>query len=107
MLLLVDCLCSADICSEVAGTLYLWTSYVTGLNWWLFSFLVTYKTLGGVWLIVGLLSAGVGVIPLAVIGEVVRRTWYAIPWLLATSAMGLGPWVLGMRLRHLKREISP
>jgi hypothetical protein len=83
----------------LAGTLYICTACVTHLNWWLFSFVVTYKTLGGFWLVIGLLFAGMGVLPLAFVGEMIRGMWWAVPWLVATVAMALGPYCFGTWLR--------
>lgn len=51
------------------------SSYVFGLDCWMFSFLVTFETLGAFWLVVGLILGGVGVFPLALIGCLIDRRW--------------------------------
>jgi hypothetical protein len=53
-------------------------SYVTGFTCWLFCLIITSRTLGGIWLTIGLLCSGVGVFPLAVIGVLVQGLWSAI-----------------------------
>jgi hypothetical protein len=50
-------------------------SYLFGFYLWLLSFLITVKTLGLFWLIVGLLLVGIGVLPLALIGSVITTQW--------------------------------
>lgn len=77
------------------GKLYIWSSVVTGLHLWMLSFIVTYRTLGVVWLFVGLLAAGVGVIPLAWIGDAVRGLWWEMPQLMIALALAFAPRMFG------------
>ena len=55
------------------GLYYL--SFLFGLNLWLYSFLITYKTLGILWVIVGLIFAGVGIFPMALVGSATHSLW--------------------------------
>ena len=85
---------------EAIGKLFRWSSVVTGLHLWMLSFIVTYRTLGVVWLFVGLVLAGVGVIPLAYIGDAVRGLWWETPQLFLALALAVAPrlfgaWLLG------------
>jgi hypothetical protein len=63
----------------------------TGFAYWVFSFIVTYRTLGGFWLIVGVLLFGMGVFPLAVIGTMIRGLRSTLPDLLFAIAPGFVP----------------
>jgi hypothetical protein len=72
------------------------SSYLTGFICWVYSFVVTYQTLGGFWLFVGLLFVGLGVFPLAVIGVVVRGAWVFLLDLLFAISMMVLPRLLGV-----------
>jgi hypothetical protein len=78
------------------GKIFVATSYVTGLYCWLFSVVIAYRTLGLFWLIFGVLAGGLGVIPLAVIGEAVRGLWSSIPEILLAIAMMIAPRFVGL-----------
>jgi hypothetical protein len=47
-------------------------SYLLWFNCWIFAFIVTAKTLGYFWLTIGMLLAGIGVLPLAFIGVIIQ-----------------------------------
>lgn len=79
-----------------AGVGFVYSSYLTGLSCWVFSLIVTYRTLGGFWLIFGLFFAGMGVFPLAVIGTMVRGLWGSLPDLVFAIASMLIPRFLGL-----------
>lgn len=51
------------------------SSYVFGLQCWISAFILTYLTLGPVWLCVGLLLAGIGIVPFALVGSVIQSDW--------------------------------
>lgn len=70
-------------------------SYLTGFACWIFSFIVTYRTLGTFWLIVGLVLLGAGVFPLAVLGTIMRGLWSTLPDLLFAIALMLVPRFVG------------
>ena len=78
------------------GEIFVWTSYVTGLYCWLFAIVVAYRTLGTFWLIIGILMGGIGVVPLALIGEAVHGLWSSIPELLLAITMMLAPRLGGL-----------
>lgn len=60
------------------------SSYFTGFSCWWFCFILCYRAFGGAWLFVSLLVAGVGVVPLAFFGLMIKSFW----------TPGLGPTVL-------------
>ena len=47
-------------------------SYIFGITTWLYAVVVTFALLGWVWLIIGLLIAGIGVLPLGMIASLVQ-----------------------------------
>ena len=53
----------------------LYSSYYTGFSCWWFCFILCYRALGGFWLLFGLIFMGVGVVPLAFVGLMVKSFW--------------------------------
>ena len=78
----------------------LYTSYIPGFTCWIFSFVVTYQTLGVVWLVIGLLFMGVGIFPLAVVGVLLHGLWPAMPDLILAIAFVLIPRLIGLWILH-------
>ena len=78
------------------GVGLVYSSCLTGFTCWIFSFIVTYQTLGGYWLFIGLFFAGMGVFPLAVIGVLIHGLWAVLANLLFAIAMMIIPRVLGI-----------
>jgi hypothetical protein len=62
----------------------IYSSHYTAFSCWWFCFIICYRSFGGFWLFVSLLFAGIGVIPLAFVGLMVKSFW----------TPGLGPWVI-------------
>lgn len=62
--------------SRVIGTFGLTISWcVIGLHLWVWSLIIAYTLAGVFWLIVGLLFAGIGVVPVAFIAALISREW--------------------------------
>jgi hypothetical protein len=51
------------------------SSYVIGFSLWVWSLIVAYSLGGVFWIIVGLLFAGVGVIPIAIVAAALKAQW--------------------------------
>jgi hypothetical protein len=85
-----------------------YASYVFGFSCWIFSFIVTYKTLGGFWLIIGLFFLAVGVVPLALIGTVNYGLWSTVGDLAFAIALFFIPRLLGAYFvyRHEKEQFG-
>lgn len=66
------------------AAILLHSSLYTAFSCWWFCFIVSYRLFGGIGLLIGLLVAGIGVIPLAFFGLMIKGLWTA----------GLGPSVL-------------
>jgi hypothetical protein len=88
------------------GTALVYFSYLTGSGCWVFSFIVTYRTLGTVWLVVGVLLAGIGVFPLALVGVIIHGLWSTIPDLLFAIALMLIPRFVGLRIVERQSRIG-
>jgi hypothetical protein len=71
--------------------IFVYTSYVTGLYCWFYCVVIVYRTLGLFWLIFGVLMLGVGVFPVAVVGETRHGLWSELPQLFIAIAMVLVP----------------
>jgi hypothetical protein len=65
---------------RLAATILVYTSYYMGFSCWWFSFIVTYRVLGLLWLVAGFLFMGVGVVPLAVAGVFLKSLGGAGLW---------------------------
>lgn len=64
------------------------SSYVYGSTLWLLSIYISHKVFGFFWLVFGLLFAGVGVLPIAIFGVILKQWWpilYLILFLLALT----------------------
>jgi hypothetical protein len=71
-------------------------SYLTGFACWIFSFIVTYRTLGTFFADNRPGVPGVGVFPLAVLGTIMRGLWSTLPELLFAIALTLVPRFVGI-----------
>ena len=94
---------------EWVGVGLIYSSYLLGFTWWVFSFIVTYRTLGAAWLLIGVFT-GLGVIPLAVVGILVRGLWTAVPDLIFAVAItflpkALGFWIMKREEHAAKRDL--
>jgi hypothetical protein len=78
---------------EAAGAGMVIASWALGAGLWLWSALVVFSFWGVVGLIVGLLIAGVGVVPLAAIASLLNGAWAILIQLVVYTAV-----VLGLRL---------
>ncbi len=61
------------------------SSYVVGLNLWMWSLIVASSLAGTFWLIVGLLFAGIGVVPIAFIAALLSSEWSVAGQILITT----------------------
>ena len=88
----------------IAAIILLYSSYYMGIACCWYSFVVAYKTLGGVWLAVGLLAFGVGVVPLAVFGAAMHGMW-AVFWdLILGVTFACGPRALSVFIMYRHGE---
>ena len=78
------------------GIILLYISYLTGFTCWVFSFITTYYTLGGIWLVIGLLFVGVGVFPMALFGTIRRGLWSNLLDLLLAIVLMVVPRLVGL-----------
>lgn len=73
-------------------------SYVFGFTAWLWCLLLSYSTLGLVWMFLGLFMGGVGVVPLAIIGMLINGMWSSLGELLLWMIFITGSWLWGGHL---------
>jgi hypothetical protein len=89
----------------IAGMWFYFGSYVFGLTLWVLSCLVCYDIWGYRALIIGLLVAGVGVAPMALIASIFTGHWSTVRDLLIPFVLMLGTRVLGIWLTsHTQRQ---
>jgi hypothetical protein len=70
-------------------------SYVFGFLCWLLGFIVTTETLGTFWTLFGLFFLGFGVVPLALIGTVLKGFWPLFWVVMMTGVLTVGTRMLG------------
>src|ERR1700749_1223782 len=63
------------------------SSYVIGLSLWIWSLIVAYSLAGTVWLIIGLVFGGIGVVPIAFVAALLSREWSVAGQILITAAI--------------------
>ena len=71
------------------------SSYIFGLELWLRSLLFTYILWGGFWVTVGLLFAGAGVLPMALLATAFNGHWLVFFWLCVGIMTTYGSRMLG------------
>ena len=84
-----------------AGLAIFYTSYIFGLNLWVFSLLLSYTLWGIGAAAVGLFLMGFGVVPIAVLATLFNGLWSALGELVLLTAMTIGCryaglWLIGM-----------
>ena len=78
------------------SALVIWfSSYIYGATLWLWALLLTYTLFGMFWVIVGLFIAGIGVVPIAIIGTLVHAEWILFIELLILLSLTYGSRVFG------------
>ena len=79
----------------ISGIGFILSSYAVGFGLWLWSLILTYALAGKVWLIIGLLFAGIGVVPIAIIASLTSGEWIISIQLLTNVVLVYGLRVLG------------
>jgi hypothetical protein len=88
------------------GAGFFYSSFGWGLYLWLTAFLYTYVNFGLFWLLLGLLLAGVGVVPIAVIGSLIHGDWSGVLQIFVMLVLSLGFRYFGAHV-IAKHEESP
>lgn len=82
----------------VAGIAFYFSSYVYGLNLWIWAFIIT-LTSWGIWgVIIGFVIAGIGFVPLAIIALVINGEWLVIGQLLLLIILTYGSRIVALYL---------
>ena len=81
-----------------AGVGFYGSSYLFGIMLFAYSCLFVVDVWGYTGLAVGLIFAGVGVVPVAVLAAVLHAEWAVLLWLLFTIVLTFGTRFLGIRL---------
>lgn len=95
-------LCVSKETRGVGGIGLTFVSYVFGATLWFWSLLITYTLWGWVALIVGLVIAGVGVLPIALLATAIKGEWAVFGELLFLTAATFG--TRGMGLYFVNRS---
>jgi hypothetical protein len=74
----------------LSAVVFVYSSFGWGLYLWLMAFLYTYTNFGLFWLIVGLFFAGIGVVPIAIIGCLIHADWSGLLTALTMLAITFG-----------------
>jgi hypothetical protein len=95
-------LCISKKTRAWAGLGYYLASFVFGVALWAFSCIVAFGHWGYVGLIIGLLLAGVGVFPVALLAVLVHAEWSIGGWLLVGLVLTFGTRFVGVALSEEK-----
>lgn len=79
-----------------AGSTIWFSSYVFGLIAWMFSFVITYGLWGLFGVLVGMMLAGVGVVPLAMIAAALNGYWLVVVEVLVLALITYGARLAGL-----------
>lgn len=87
-----------------AGMALIYTSYLFGLTLWAWSLLLTYDWWGWVGVVVGLVFAGIGVVPVAMLAALVHGAWLVLGEALFMLVVAYGIRALGTYVTMLAQE---
>src|SRR5260370_38199541 len=89
-----------------AAAFLMYSSIFTGFVCWWYSFIVSYRVLGGFWLGVGLLVGGIGIVPIAIIGTAIAGLWLLFWNVVLAIVLTFAPRVLAsvIAYRYAKHE---
>lgn len=80
----------------VAIILYI-ISFIFGATTWLYAVVITFAMLGWIWLVIGLLIAGIGVLPLGLIASLIKGNFYIFFSLLIPFIVTFGSRALALK----------
>jgi hypothetical protein len=89
-----------------AGIGFYVSSYIFGVDLWLFSFLMTYAFFGTLGVILGVVLWGVGVVPIAAFAFLLHGLWSSFFEILLGLIPVFGTRYLGIRLMAAREEIA-
>ncbi len=82
----------------ILGVILIWSTYLFGFTLWLISLVISLKYAGVVWVIIGLMLAGVGVLPIAIISSAIQADWFYVIYLIVFFAIIIFIRILGSYL---------
>lgn len=85
-------------CRGWCGVVFIYWSYLCGLILWMFSLLVTLNLWGIVAAIIGLILAGVGILPVAMLASLFKGEWSLLLQLILQFALLIGCRAFGLYL---------
>lgn len=80
----------------VSGTGFIISSYVFGFGLWFFSSAITILFAGIWWLVIGIIFAGIGVVPIAIIACIIKGQWFLGFNLMTYAVLTIGSRYLGV-----------
>ena len=83
---------------EFSGAGFYIASYIFSANLWVWAFLLTYEIWGVTGLIIGLMIAGVGVVPIAMLASLFNGEWSIFAQLILLLILTFGLRTLGLHL---------
>jgi hypothetical protein len=85
---------------EFAAVVLMYSSYFNGFTCWWYSFIICYRACGLLWLIIGVLFMGVGVVPITLIGTAIGGAWPIFWNVIIALALTFGLRVLALTVAY-------
>jgi len=95
-----------DKTKAISAVGFISSSYVYGLTLWFWALLITYILWGGIAVFIGLIIAGVGVVPMAVIATMLTGDWASVLQLVLLLLLTYGSRLLGYYLAQRVDELT-
>ncbi len=80
----------------VSGVGLVLSSYVYGVTLWFWALLITYFTWGALAVFIGLVMAGIGVLPIAILASIIKGQWATLGQIILFIVLTFGSRALGL-----------
>ena len=91
---------------RVSGTGLVLSSYVYGVTIWFWALLITYFTWGALAVFIGLVIAGIGVVPIALLATIIKGQWANSGQIILFIVLTFGSRALGLYFVERADELA-
>lgn len=91
---------------RVSGAGFVLSSYVYGATLWFWALLIAYFTWGALAVLIGLVMAGIGVVPIAILASIIKSQWATLWQIILLIVLTFGSVALGLYFRERADELA-